>query len=98
MILAGAEFRIPTPIRFPFLGPLGFEAYIDAGNVWMRPEHITWDDFTSRSELDPDAVRVVAGFGPRIELPIGPLRADITWRWRPERSHDKLQSAIGPSF
>ena len=98
LLLGSAEFRIPTPIRFPFLGPLGFEAYIDAGNVWTRPERITWDDFSSRSELDPDAVRIVAGIGPRIELPIGPLRADITWRFRPERSHDKLQFAIGPSF
>lgn len=98
LVLASAELRIPTPVRVPFLGTLGFEAYVDAGNVWARPEYVRWSHFTDVVEDDPNTVRAVAGFGPRLDLPVGPLRIDVTWRWRPLRSHYIIQFAIGPSF
>lgn len=98
LMLASAELRIPTPIRVPFLGTLGFEAYVDAGNVWARPEYVRGSHFTDVVEDDPNTVRAVAGVGPRLDLPVGPLRIDVTWRVRPTRSHAIIQFAIGPSF
>ena len=98
ILLTGAELRIPTPVRIPFLGMLGIETFIDVGNVWARPEFIAWSALSSRSDDDPNAVRIVGGLGPRLDLPVGPLRIDVSWRWRPTPSHPKIQFAIGPSF
>lgn len=98
LVQGSVEIRVPTPVRIPFLGALGFEAYADAGNVWPRPESVSWRGLSAKRDGDPNAVRVVAGFGPRLELPIGPLRIDVTWRSRPERSHPIIQFAVGPSF
>ncbi len=99
-VLQGSvELRVPTSLKLPFMGPLGFEVYADGGNVWARPEYIKWKQFTSSSgDADPNDVRFVAGVGPRVDLPVGPLRVDVSWRLRPTRSHYKIQFAIGPSF
>jgi outer membrane protein assembly complex protein YaeT len=99
VLQASVEMRVPTELRLPFLGPLGIEAYVDAGNVWARPEHIRARElWVSADESDVNAVRYVAGLGPRANLPIGPLRLDFTWRLRPSSSPPRLQFAIGPSF
>ncbi len=99
VLQANLELRITTDWRVPFLGPLGLEVYLDAGNVWARPEYIRTEQlWTSASEADVNAVRYVAGLGPRVNLPIGPLRLDFTWRLRPSSSPPRLQFAIGPSF
>jgi outer membrane protein assembly complex protein YaeT len=92
------ELRVPTPLRVPLLGAIGLEMYTDVGNVWPRPEFITWDNFAASRDRDPNAVRLVVGAGPRAELPIGPLRVDVTWRVLPERWHPIVQFALGPSF
>src|SRR5262245_282250 len=97
IIQGNIEARIPTPVKLPFLGSVGFEGYVDAGNVWARAEYVKWSDFTSTAD-DPNTLRVVAGFGPRIISPIGPLRIDVSWRMRPTHSHPIMQFAIGPSF
>jgi outer membrane protein assembly complex protein YaeT len=99
LLQGNLELRVPTPVRLPFLGPVGIEAYLDAGNVWARREYIRWSQLASGSdESDPNLLRYVVGFGPRVDLPVGPLRLDVSWRVRPTPSHAKLQFAIGPSF
>jgi outer membrane protein assembly factor BamA len=92
------ELRVPTPVRLPFLGTLGLEIYGDVGNIWPRPAFMTWDSFSKTRDDDPNAIRVVGGIGPRVDLPIGPLRIDVTWHARPTPSHPVIQFAIGPSF
>ncbi len=107
IVLQGnAEIRVPTGIRIPFLGPLGVEFYADAGNVWARPGYIQVDQFRPRIGRDPLGerdVRYVFGLGPRIQLPIGPLRLDFTWGLRPapggpSYGRPNVQFAIGPSI
>jgi outer membrane protein assembly factor BamA len=101
MIVANAELRIPVA------GPLGIEAYLDLGNVWARPEYLKGSDFVpsiNRTPLDANDVRYVVGIGPRLNLPIGPVRFDMTWGLRPppqQGGDDRFlgfQFAIGPSF
>ncbi len=94
----------------PIAGPVGFEIYVDAGNVWARPSYIKAKNFVperSHVVLGPNDVRYVLGIGPRVNLPIGPLRFDITWSLRPFTDPKdgtvhwlvaKPQFAIGPSF
>jgi outer membrane protein insertion porin family len=108
VLQGNVELRIPTPWRVPFLGPLGVEVYMDAGNVWARPRYIKARQFIphfSRSLLGAHDVRYVVGLGPRVDLPIGPLRLDFTWSLRPETEAEAasygepvIQVAIGPSF
>ncbi len=104
LLQANAELRIPIA------GPFGIELFIDAGNVWARPSYIKARDFTPKvnhEPLQPNDVRYVVGIGPRINLPIGPVRFDITWSLRPFPDPNtgaarwlvaKPQFAIGPSF
>ena len=96
---ASIELRIPTNVRVPLLGPLGIEAYMDAGNVWARPEFMRGRQLWMKAPAsDVNAVRYVVGVGPRLQLPIGPLRMDVTWRLKPVTTSAWLQFAIGPSF
>ncbi|MEK7330116.1 MAG: BamA/TamA family outer membrane protein [Candidatus Eisenbacteria bacterium] len=99
LLQANAELRIPIA------GPFGIELFVDAGNVWARPSYIKARDFApkvSHDPLTPNEVRYVFGIGPRINLPIGPLRLDLTWSLRPSPGSSALvakpQFAIGPSF
>jgi len=97
-LLGNVELRIATPVRIPFLGMLGVEAYADVGNVWARPEYVLLEHFTQTDDSDPNSVRYVVGVGPRVDLPVGPLRFDVSWRVRPTTWKPKVQFAIGPSF
>jgi outer membrane translocation and assembly module TamA len=54
--------------------------------------------FGQTDDADPNSVRFVGGIGPRVDLPVGPLRFDISWRVRPTAWKPKFQFAIGPSF
>ena len=93
-------------LRIPLRGPFGLEVYADAGNVWLRPSYIKMEQFRpeiSNEPLDPGDVRYVVGIGPRLSLPVGPLRLDFTWGLRPGeggplKGVPKMQFAIGPSF
>jgi len=93
-------------LRIPLRGPFGLEVYADAGNVWLRPSYIKMGQFRpsiSKVPLDPGDVRYVVGIGPRLRLPVGPLRLDFTWGLRPAeggppKGAPKIQFAIGPSF
>jgi outer membrane protein insertion porin family len=92
-------------MRIPVIGPFGIEVYADAGNVWERASRIRIEQFkpvVSHERLGKDDVRYVFGIGPRMNLPIGPLRLDFTWSLRPDANGPALvaapQFAIGPSF
>lgn len=100
-----ALLQANVELRLPVAGPLGLEFYVDAGNVWARFEQIRADAFlpeVSHVALDDTDVRYVFGLGPRLDLPIGPVRLDFTWSLRPTRDRAALvaepQFAIGPSF
>lgn len=105
MALANLELRVPL------VGPLGVEAFVDAGNVWARPEYILARDLVlpwqaTRSRADD--LRWTYGIGARLLLPFGPLRVDLAWSDRPDFPEGRLgnwkglpfvyQFAIGPSF
>jgi outer membrane protein insertion porin family len=81
LLLANAELRVPL------IGPFGLEAYVDAGNVWARPEYMRAGQFVPKLSDEPlhgGDVRYVVGLGPRLNLPFGPLRLDFSWGLRPE--------------
>ncbi len=92
-------------LRVDVLGPLGLELYVDAGNVWTGFDAVKRGRFVpeiSSSRMTPNDVRFVFGFGPRLQLPFGPLRVDFTWWARPDetgkRQRGIFQFAIGPAF
>ncbi len=104
MVLANLELRVPVA------GPFGFEFFLDAGNVWARPEYIRGRDFGLPGRapaVGTNAVRYTYGVGARVLLPFGPLRVDLAWSEHPDFPHASLfgrrvpftyQFAIGPTF
>jgi outer membrane protein assembly factor BamA len=104
LVLGNVELRVPLA-RLPLLGNLGLEAFVDFGNVWARPEYIRMAQFrpsVSRRPYGDRDVHYVFGLGPRLELPIGPLRVDLSWSARPSAVRGylepRVQFAIGPSI
>ncbi len=86
-------------LRVPVIGLFGLELYVDAGNVWARPEFIRADDFVPRRGdplLDPADVRWAYGIGGRFNLAFAPVRLDLSWG--PEHRTGRLQFAVGPTF
>ncbi len=104
MLLGNLEMRIPL------WGPLGAEVFLDAGNVWARPEHLRLANFVAPWDARrgaPGDLRYSYGVGARLLLPFGPLRMDLAWSRHPEFVGSKVggrqqpfafQFAIGPSF
>jgi outer membrane protein insertion porin family len=98
--------------RAPLAGPFGMEAFIDAGNVWARPEYIKASNFIApwnAHRAGPGDVRYTYGVGGRLLLPFGPLRIDLAWSRNPDFPYGRkflfhrtvpfvYQFAIGPSF
>ncbi len=91
--------------RIPLAGPLGLEAFVDAGNVWARPEYIRSRDFVApwnANRVNDGDIRYTYGVGGRLVLPFGPLRIDLAWSDRPDFPRGNTpfvyQFAIGPSF
>jgi len=104
-----AMFQINAELRVPLIGPFGLELYVDGGNAWARPSYVQLGQFMPRisdSPLGANDVRYVIGIGPRLNLPIGPVRFDLTWSLRPyvdDKGNTRWlraekQFAIGPSF
>jgi len=94
-------------VRIPLNGPFGLEFFIDGGNVWESADDIKWRDlkpYVGPKPVAPGDLRYVFGFGPRLNLPFGPLRLDLTWSPRPIDPITKqwfvheVQFAIGPTF
>jgi outer membrane protein insertion porin family len=99
MALANLELRVPVS------GPLGLEFFLDAGNVWTRPEYIRVGDFVAPWRAGrgrPNDLRYAYGAGVRFVLPFGPLRVDFAWGEHPDFPGNGrkpvYQFAIGPSF
>lgn len=99
LLLGNIELRIPV------YGPFGAEVFVDVGNVWDRPAYIKGSDLIPKittDRLSPTEVRMVFGFGGRLNLPFGPLRFDLAWSARPEENGRWIQAhpqfAIGPAF
>ena len=88
-------------LRVPVVGLLGLELFVDAGNVWARPEFIGPGDFTprlGRAQLDAGDVRYVYGAGARFNLAFAPVRLDVTWGAQAGHRVGSLQFAVGPTF
>ena len=104
MLLANAELRVPLA------GPFGAEFFVDAGNVWARPEYVRLASFVGPWDArhgQPGDLRYSYGVGARLLLPFGPLRLDMAWSDDPDFPRSRLfgreqrfayQFAIGPSF
>jgi len=88
-------------LRVPVVGLFGLELFVDAGNVWARPEFIQAGDFTprlGRAQLDYGDVRYVYGAGGRFNLAFAPVRLDVTWGAQAGHRAGSLQFAVGPTF
>jgi outer membrane protein assembly factor BamA len=53
-------------VRFPVAGPAGGAVFADLGNLWA-----------TGNRLQPRQIRPTAGFGLRVETPVGPLALDL---------------------
>ncbi len=80
---------VNNELRFPLLGPLGGAVFHDCGNVWGAV-----------SELKPGELRHGAGFGLRLDSPLGLLRLDLGFnlRPRPGESRSVLFFSLGQAF
>ena len=66
LIVANLEWRIRLP---SFGGNVQLATFVDAGQVWNRPQQkFTFSD-----------LRVTPGMGVRVRSPIGPLRVDVAY-------------------
>ncbi len=66
LIVANLEWRIRLP---SFGGRVQLATFVDAGQVWNRPQQsFTFSD-----------LRVTPGMGVRVRSPIGPLRVDVAY-------------------
>ncbi|MFH1176493.1 MAG: BamA/TamA family outer membrane protein, partial [Acidobacteriota bacterium] len=55
--------------RFPLLGVIGGNVFLDGGNIW-----------SSWREVQTSELRWGAGLGLRVETPVGPLRLEYGWK------------------
>jgi outer membrane protein insertion porin family len=88
-------------LRIPVVGLFGVELFVDAGNVWARPEFIRAGDFTprlGRARLDVNDVRYVYGAGGRFNLAFAPVRLDVAWGAEAGHRTGSVQFAVGPAF
>ncbi len=88
-------------LRVPVVGLFGLELFLDAGNVWARPEFIRAADFTprfGRATLGANDVRYVIGVGGRFNLAFAPVRLDVAWGAEAGHRVGSVQFAVGPTF
>jgi len=86
--------------RFPLLWILSGAVFMDAGNVWERPQDITMKRvFTVTG---PGAgysdMRYSAGAGVRIGTPVGPVRFDYAWKLRRAKLEERDLSPTRGTF
>ncbi len=81
LILASAE------IRFRLIWIVSGAAFLDAGNVWERPEDINLGRiFSFGGGAGYNDMRYSGGVGVRIGTPVGPIRFDYGWKIRSPRT------------
>ncbi len=86
--------------RFPLVWILGGAVFMDAGNVWERPQDITVKRvFTVAG---PGAgysdMRYSVGAGIRIATPVGPVRFDYGWKLRRAKPEESDLSSTRGTF
>jgi len=86
--------------RFPLLWILSGAVFMDAGNVWERPQDITVNRLFTVS--GPGAgysdMRYSAGTGIRIGTPVGPVRFDYAWKLRRAKPEERDLSSTRGTF
>jgi outer membrane protein assembly factor BamA len=71
------------------VGFLGGALFLDAGNVWERPEDATWRRMFSFSNgAGYKDMKYTAGAGVRFATPVGPVRLDYGWKLRLPRGDE----------
>jgi|GEM_PF-596386 len=100
--LRGGEVLLlgSVEVRFPLVWILGGAVFMDAGNVWERPQ-----DITLRRVLTvagPGAgysdMRYSFGAGVRLRTPVGPIRFDYGWKLRRAKPEEADLSSTRGTF
>jgi len=73
-----AMVNLKAELRLPLWKSLGGAIFWDAGNVWNRAEE----------RPDMGDLRQAAGFGSRIETPVGPVAFDLGFKLDPKEGED----------
>ncbi len=86
--------------RFPLVWILGGAVFMDAGNVWERPQDITLERLFTVS--GPGAgysdMRYSVGAGIRFSTPVGPVRFDYGWKLRRAKPEESDLSSTRGTF
>ena len=86
--------------RFPLVWILSGAVFMDAGNVWERPQDITVKRLftvTGRGAGYSD-MRYSVGAGIRLNTPVGPVRFDYGWKLRRAKPEERDLSSIRGTF
>jgi len=100
--LRGGEVLLQGSVeaRFPLIWVLGGAVFMDAGNVWERPQDITVQRLFTVT--GPGAgysdMRYSVGAGVRIGTPVGPIRFDYGWKLRRAKPEERDLSATRGTF
>ncbi len=86
--------------RFPLVWILGGAVFMDAGNVWERPQDITLERLFTVT--GPNAgysdMRYSVGAGIRFSTPVGPVRFDYGWKLRRAKPEESDLSSTRGTF
>jgi len=100
--LRGGEVLLLASVeaRFPLFWILRGAVFMDAGNVWERPQDITLQRLFT--VVGPGAgysdMRYSVGGGIRIGTPVGPIRFDYGWKLRRSKPEERDLSATRGTF
>jgi outer membrane protein insertion porin family len=100
--LRGGEVLLQGSVeaRFPLIWILSGAVFMDAGNVWERPQDITLNRLFTVT--GPGAgysdMRYSVGAGIRIGTPVGPVRFDYGWKLRRANPEERDLSATRGTF